>query len=63
MSSVSSVARTSVKAIGHGIKHIKKGASAIIRPLKWAKHALSNISSPAISDTEDDPASIKTDEL
>jgi len=31
---------------------IKKGASAIARPLKRAKHALSNVSSPADSDAE-----------
>ncbi|KAF8502348.1 hypothetical protein F5888DRAFT_1800846 [Russula emetica] len=47
-SSVSSAARSSAKAIGQGIKRIKKGADAIIRPLKRAKHALSNVSSPVI---------------
>jgi hypothetical protein len=48
-----------------GIKHIKKGANAITCPLKWAKHALSNVSSPIISDAEDpigDEASVKANE-
>ena len=55
-SSISSVAKSSAKAIGRGIKRIKKGANKIVRPLKQAKHALSNVSSPAISGAEDDPA-------
>lgn len=70
-SSLQSVVSTSSlpKAIGRGIKRIKKGASAITRPLKRAKHVLSNVSSPAVSDAENDPAagedqeSMKTDEL
>jgi len=41
--------------IKHGIKHIKKGADALIQPLKCAKHALSNVSTPVISDVKDDP--------
>ena len=53
-SSVSNAAKSSAKAIRHGLKHIKKGATAIIQPLKWAKHVLSNILSPAISELEDD---------
>jgi hypothetical protein len=60
--SVSSTAISSAKAVGRGLKRIKNGASKIIRPLKRAKHALSTVSSPAISDAEDDPASINTNE-
>lgn len=55
-SSVSNAAKSSAKAIGRGLKRIKKGANAIVRPLKRAKHALSNVSSPAISEQEDEPA-------
>ncbi|KAF8502338.1 hypothetical protein F5888DRAFT_1871875 [Russula emetica] len=66
-SSISSAATSSAKAIGQGIKRIKKGTGAIVRPLKRAKHALSNVSSPVISDAEDpttdDQASIKTNGL
>jgi len=66
-SSISSAATSSAKAIGQGIKRIKKGTGAIVRPLKRAKHALSNVSSPVISDVEDpttdDQASIKTNGL
>ena len=67
-SSVSSAARSSTKAIGAGIKRIKSGTNKLVRPLKRAKHALSNVSSPIISNTEDNPAtddraSIKTNEL
>jgi len=39
-----------------GIKCLKNGANVLIQPLKRAKHALLNISTPAISDAEDDPA-------
>lgn len=56
-SSVSSAARSSAKAIRRGIKRIKKGANTIVRPLKRAKHALSNVStvsSSVISGEEDD---------
>jgi hypothetical protein len=64
-SSVSNAARSSAKAIGRGLKRIRKGATAIVRPLKRTKqlkHALSNVSSPAISEVEDaeDQASLKT---
>ena len=67
-SSVSGAARSSAKAIGLGIKRIKQGAIAAVRPLKRTKHALSNVSSPVISGAEDDTttdeqASIKTNEL
>ncbi len=67
-SSVSGAARSSAKAIGLGIKHIKQGAIAAVQPLKQTRHALSNVSSPVISDAEDDTttnkqASIKTYEL
>ena len=69
-SSISSAARSSTKAIGcgikQGIKHIKKGANAITRPLKRAKHALSNVLSLIISDAEDpirDEASVKANKL
>ena len=41
------------KAIRCGVKHIKKGASAITHPLKWAKHVLSTIFSPVVSDQGD----------
>ena len=46
---------------------IEKGTNTIVRPRKRAKRALSNISTPVISDAEDDPAtddqaSIKTGE-
>ncbi len=67
-SSVSGAARSSAKAIGLGIKRIKQGAIAAVQPLKWTRHALSNVSSSVISDAEDDTttneqASIKTYEL
>ncbi len=67
-SSVSDVARSSAKAIGLGIKHIKQGTIAAVQPLKQTRHALSNVSSPVISNAEDDTttdeqASIKTYEL
>jgi hypothetical protein len=49
-SSCRSSASTSSK---HSIKRVNQ--DAIIRPLKRAKHTLSNVSSPVISDVEDDP--------
>ena len=55
-SSLSKAVRSSAKAVGHGVKRIKKGASAVIRPFKRSKHALSNVSTPAVSDAEDGPA-------
>jgi hypothetical protein len=55
MSYISSTVTSGVKAIKHGVKHIKKGANTIIWPLKHAKHRLSNISTPVISSTEDNP--------
>jgi hypothetical protein len=69
---VSSASKSSAKAIRCGIKHIKKGANTIIRPLKRAKHALSNVStvsSLVVSGKEDDDpainnqASMKSNEL
>lgn len=66
-SSVSNAAKSSAKAIGHGLKHIKKGTTAIIQPLKWAKLVPSNILSPAISELEDnwatEQSSLKTNDL
>ena len=67
-SSVFSAARSSAKAIRAGIKRIGSSANKLVQPLKQAKHALSNVSSPIISNTEDNPAtddraSIKTNEL
>jgi hypothetical protein len=66
-SSVSSAAKSRAKAIGRGTKRIKNDANTVVRPPKRAKHALSNVSSPVISeisDSEDDPTdyqpSIKT---
>src|SRR5882724_2823355 len=68
--SLSSVARSHARTIDHGIKcgikHVKNHANAIAPPLKWAKHALSVVSSPVISDTEDparDQSSIQTIKL
>ena len=55
-SSLSKAIRSSAKVIGRGVKRVKKGASAITRPIKWAKHALSNVSSPVDSDAESGPA-------
>jgi hypothetical protein len=54
-SSLSNAVRSSAKAIGHGIKCIKKGASSVTRPLKRVKQALSNVSSPAMSNEGSDP--------
>src|SRR5882724_3897901 len=45
-------AKTIDHGIKHGIKHVKNHANAIVPPLKQAKHALSVVSSPVISDTE-----------
>ena len=60
-------ARANASAIGcgikWGIKNLRKGGNAITPPIKWARHALSVVSSPVITDTEDtagDQASIKT---
>src|SRR5882724_10076293 len=51
LSSVSrSHARTIDCGIKCGIKHVKNHANAIAPPLKWAKHALSVVLSPVISD-------------
>lgn len=55
-SSISSTVRSGAKAVKRGVKRIKKGASAVIRPFKRSKHALSNVSTPAVSDAEDGPA-------
>lgn len=64
-SSISTTVRSGAKSVKHGIKsgvkRIKKSADALIRPLKRAKHALSNVSTPAVSDAEDQ-ASSQTDE-
>jgi hypothetical protein len=61
--SASSAVKPHTTAVGHGIKRNKKGASALVRPLKRAKHALSSVSSPVGSDNEgtttDDQSSIK----
>ena len=54
-SSISSTVKSGAKAIKRGIKRLKNGAIVLIWPLKCAKHALSNISTPAISNAEDDP--------
>ena len=56
MSSISSTVWSGAKVVKHSVKHVKKGASAIIRPFKHSKHALSNISTSAVSDAEDGPA-------
>jgi len=68
--SLSSVARSHARTIDCGIKcgikHVKNHANAIAPPLKWAKHSLSVVSSPVISDTEDpagDQSSIQTIKL
>jgi hypothetical protein len=55
-SSISSTVRSGAKAVKRGVKRVKKGASAIIRPFKHSKHALSNVSTPAVSDVKDGPA-------
>jgi hypothetical protein len=54
--SVSSAAKSSAKAVECGTKRSRRGAKAIVRPLKRAKHALSKVSS-IIGDDEDDPSS------
>ena len=54
-SSISSTVQSGAKAVKRGVKRVKKGASAIIRPFKRSKHALSNVSTPAASDAEDGP--------
>ena len=62
--SLSISARANASAIGHGIKrHVKNLTKGGNGPIKRAKHALSVVSSPVVSDTEDtagDQASIKT---
>ena len=59
-SSISSTVKSGAKAIKHGIKRgikcLKNSANVLVWPLKHAKHALSNVSTPAISNAEDDPA-------
>jgi hypothetical protein len=56
-SSISTTVRSGAKAVKHGIKrgikHIKKSADVLIQPLKHAKHALLNVSTPVVSDAED----------
>jgi hypothetical protein len=54
-SSISSTVRSGAKAVTHGVKCAKKAASAIVRPLKHRKHALSQVSTPTVSDVEEGP--------
>ena len=62
--SLSISTRANASAIGHGIKQrVKNLAKGGNGPIKRAKHALSVVSSPVVSDTEDtagDQVSIKT---
>lgn len=66
-SPISSTTKSGTKAVNRGVKRIKKQAENLVRPLKRAKHALSNVSTPVVSDLEDDPtatqdnASVVTD--
>ena len=63
LASLSISARANAHAIGHGIKRGIKNLGKCNGPVKRAKHALSVVSSPVASDTEDtagDQASIKT---
>ena len=64
LASLSISTRANASAIGCGIKwHVKNLAKGGNGPVKWAKHALSVVSSLVVSDTEDtagDQASIKT---
>ena len=55
--SISSTINSGAKAVKRGVKRIKKHAENIVRPLKRTKHALSNVSTPVLSDAEDDPTS------
>ncbi len=59
-SSISNSVRSRAKTIKCGIKRIKKSANALVRPFKRAKHALSNVSTPVVSDGEDD--SVRTED-
>ena len=64
--SLSSVARSHARTIDHGIKHGKNNANTIALPFKIAKHSLSVVLSPVISDTEDpsgDQSSMQTIKL
>jgi len=56
--SLTSVVRTGAKAIKGKTKGLNKHVGAVIaRPLKRPKHALSNVSTPVVSDAEDQEAS------
>jgi hypothetical protein len=58
-SSLASAVRNGAKAIKSKTKGLKKRVgAAIARPLKRAKHALSNVSSPVNSGAEDEEASV-----
>jgi hypothetical protein len=59
--SVSS-AKPRVKAIRHGIKRIKETPGTVTRPAKRAKHALSNVSTPVVSDDENPASEASEDE-
>jgi hypothetical protein len=56
-STASATSVSGTNAIDHGVKRFKDAAdiTAIPRPLKRSKPALSGLSSPAISDLDDDP--------
>jgi hypothetical protein len=66
VSSISTTVRSGARSVKHSIKSsvkcIKKHVDALIQTLKCAKHVLSNVLTPVVSDAEDQATS-QTGEL
>ena len=64
MTSATSVSISGAKAVDHSIKRLKDAAdiTVITWPLKQSKHALLGLSSPAISNMDEDTTSTVADD-